>query len=120
MVDLRDALIYICNQYPPNLPLSITRLTQVVYLADWRCSIACGHTLTRAKWFINEEGIYTADIPAGIKSDPTFSIVCSRILFQIVRPRVTVRHDAELKLLNRKDRELLTAVIGTSAARSST
>src|SRR4051794_16153427 len=120
MVDLRDALIYVCNQYPPKLSLPITRLTQVVYLADWRCSIAYGHTLTRVKWFINEQGVYTTDIAAGIQSDPTFSIVCSRRLFRIVRRRVTVRHDAELKFLSKKDAEILSAVMRTSATRSST
>ncbi|SDU02515.1 Panacea domain-containing protein [Geopseudomonas guangdongensis] len=59
---LLDIVKYILLNYPYPDDMSASRITKMVYLADWKEAISHGRQITNIKWFFNHHGPYNDDI----------------------------------------------------------
>lgn len=64
MAQLRDILFYILANYPEHRSgdLSNTRVSEIVYLADWKHVLDHGRQISNIKWRIGNYGPYVEDI----------------------------------------------------------
>lgn len=62
MAELRDIAAYLCDNYPRREPLPNSRLTKMVYLADWKSAIERGEQLTSLEWKYDSYGPYVPDV----------------------------------------------------------
>lgn len=74
MANLRDAVAYVCDKYPYKNDLSKSRLTKLIYLADWKMSLDTGTQITPTRWYFNHFGPYVADIENLARTDDAFLI----------------------------------------------
>lgn len=75
MSDLKSYVTYLCKHYPHKSDLSKARLTKMMYLADWRCSLNKGHQLSNIHWKFNHYGPYVPDVVDAAKGDPEFKVI---------------------------------------------
>ena len=59
---LQRIIAYFCLNYPYPNELSNSRLTKLIYLADWLSSLADRRQLTAINWLFNHYGPYVDDI----------------------------------------------------------
>lgn len=59
---IRDALRYIVKKYPYENDLSKTRITKLVFLADWLMAQQHDKQITDIKWFFDHYGPYVSDV----------------------------------------------------------
>ena len=55
-IKLIDVIYYIIKNYKKIKDLSKSRLTKIVYLADWHQSIHQGKQITKIKWYFDHFG----------------------------------------------------------------
>lgn len=65
---------YLCQSYPYRSELSKSRLTKLVYLADWYSALVDDKQLTDIHWHFNHYGPYVGDVIENIVNSPYFSI----------------------------------------------
>lgn len=73
-----DVAAYFCEHYPHKSELSKTRLTKLVYLADWEAAKKLGRQITGIDWYFHNFGPYVDDVMETVESDPRFEVVRSR------------------------------------------
>lgn len=59
---LKHVIRYLLKNYPYKDELSKTRLTKMVYLADWFSVKKYGRQLTDIKWYFDHYGPYVSDV----------------------------------------------------------
>lgn len=74
MADLRDVVAYLCGSYPHKEELSKSRLTKMVYLADWKSSIERGKPITDITWIFNHYGPFVDDVIETARRYPEFDV----------------------------------------------
>jgi len=72
---------YILKMYPYKSDLSTSRLTKILYLADWKSSIERDQQITNAKWHFNHYGPYVDDFLEIAKTDEDIEITTSTTQF---------------------------------------
>ncbi|WP_323802813.1 Panacea domain-containing protein [Sulfitobacter litoralis] len=77
MANIADIAAYFCQNYPHKSELSKTRLTKLVYLADWKNARRFGKQLTPIKWYFHNFGPYVEDVIKAVENDDRFSIVAT-------------------------------------------
>src|SRR4051794_38716589 len=75
---LRDAMAYICRNYPHKDELSNARVTKMVYLADWRSAITRGKQLTDTEWKFDHYGPFVYDILDIARDGPAFKVISTQ------------------------------------------
>ncbi len=78
MSKVGDVAAYFCEHYPHKSELSKTRLTKLVYLADWEAAKSLGRQITDIEWYFHNFGPYVDDVMEVVQSDPRFEVVRSR------------------------------------------
>lgn len=78
MSTISDVAAYFCENYPHKSELSKTRLTKLVYLADWEAAKKLGRQITDIRWYFHNFGPYVDDVVDAIRSDERFKILSSR------------------------------------------
>ncbi len=81
MAELSDVIAYLCIRYPHKYELSKTRLTKMVYLADWRSAITEGEQLTNIRWIFNHYGPYVDDVWREAQSNGGFRVTSDTNMF---------------------------------------
>jgi hypothetical protein len=114
VAELRDALAYICGRYCDGLSLSVSRLTKILYLADWRSCITRGQQATPIQWKLNDSGPFCTELQALLRFDRAFEVVTTRSILKGKSERVVLVSDFGWKSLSREDREVLDFVLKTS------
>lgn len=71
---LLEFIKYLLQNYPHKSYLSITKLTHILYLADWKSAIQYSKQLTGMKWSMGHNGLYTNDLSKIIDSDSHIKI----------------------------------------------
>lgn len=89
MASLKDSLIYLLQNHPEPDKLSNSRLTKLVYLADWRSSIKREKQLTDTKWRFNHYGPYAEAVLNLAMDDPCFEVIEGKNMFG--GPKNTIR-----------------------------
>lgn len=115
MATLRDALVYLCKNYPRKSDLSKTKVTKLVYLADWLSAIRRGQQLTPIVWQFNHYGPYVEDVIDVARTDHAFEIVKEMNYFGSPKELVVVRADADHPSVSEDDRKILDHVIQSTA-----
>lgn len=72
MAEVADVAAYFCKRYPHKSELSKTRLTKLVYLADWEHTKREGRQMTPIRWYLHNFGPYVDDVIDSVSSDPRF------------------------------------------------
>jgi len=72
---ISDVAAYFCEHYPHKSELSKTRLTKLVYLADWEAAKTHSKQITGIKWYFHNYGPYVDDVFKAVQDDPRFQIV---------------------------------------------
>lgn len=75
MVKIKHIIRYFVEFYPHQDELSKTRLTKMVYLADWSSSLRNGCQLTNINWYFDHYGPYIVDVYNEVSKDPRLTIV---------------------------------------------
>jgi uncharacterized phage-associated protein len=74
MVKIKYIIRYFVEHYPHKTELSKTRLTKMVYLADWYSAIKNGKQLTEIVWYFDHFGPYVVDVFNTVKEDHRIEI----------------------------------------------
>jgi hypothetical protein len=113
MATVRDAIAYICSHYPSGGDLSETRLTKIVYLADWRSAITRKRTLTDISWMVNGHGPYVDDVIEAARHDADFVVEKSEDSFGSPKEVIRVKPDVLFPSITADDKRVLDFVIST-------
>lgn len=115
MGSLRDAVAYICKNYPHQDELSNARVTKMVYLADWKSAIERRKQLTDIKWRFDHYGPFVYDVRDVVEGDAAFEIVPTRNLYGSHKELLKVSDDVEYPSLNEDEIQVLDHVLEASA-----
>ncbi|MDG5789778.1 Panacea domain-containing protein [Evansella sp. AB-P1] len=88
MAKIKDVIYYFLINYPYKEELSKTRLTKLVYLADWENSLRHGEQITKIKWFFDHYGPFVPDVYETAIKDKKLSIITGYTPFG--RPKVSI------------------------------
>lgn len=69
MAKLKDVMVYIIKKYPYKSDLSNAKLTKMIYLADWKHAITCGHQISSINWYFDNYGPFVWDIKDEAKNN---------------------------------------------------
>lgn len=58
---ISNMIKYVLKNYPHKSDLSASRLTKIIYLADWKSAIEKDEQLTNVSWVFNHYGPYVPD-----------------------------------------------------------
>jgi uncharacterized phage-associated protein len=75
MVKIKHIVRYFVEHYPHKIELSKTRLTKMVYLADWYSALKYDKQLTDIQWYFDHYGPYVVDVYDAVKSDQRIEII---------------------------------------------
>lgn len=112
MAQIQDIAAYLCGRYPHKHELSKTRLTKLVYLADWKSVQKTGHQMSPIKWFFHNFGPYVDDVVESVKGDPRFHIEYTRNFYGDEKMLISLKPRTDYrKNLSSTDVEILDHVI---------
>lgn len=89
MNKIDNIVAYLCSMYPYSDELSKTRMTKLVYLADWFSSLADGKQLTNIQWIFNHYGPYVDDVIESISKNQYFEIEHSSNLYGSMKRKIS-------------------------------
>lgn len=115
MAKLREVIAYLCEHYPHKDELSNSRLTKLVYLADWRSSLVRGEQLTPIQWQFYHYGPYVDDIWKTASDDPGFTVANTFNQLGERKILIGLKGRPEYESLTEEDREILDHVIAKTA-----
>ncbi len=116
MSKIADVAAYFCKHYPHKSELSKTRLTKLVYLADWEAAKRKGRQVTDIEWYFHNFGPYVDDVIEAVQEDPRFEII--QALNYYGEPKVEVRlsgKEAASGGLDNEEINILDSVIETTS-----
>ena len=108
---IESIVAYICLNYLYSSELSKTRLTKLVYLADWFSSLADGRQITNIKWVFNHYGPYVDDVMNIIENNRNFEVEYSLNTYGTERTTISYHGLEEDIILTDRQREILDVVM---------
>lgn len=108
---LQSIIAYLCLNYPYPRELSNSRLTKLVYLADWVSSLADDRQLTDINWLFNHYGPYVDDIKSTVIFSPDFSFQSNENMYGSSKNLIQFFGNPNSIILTPRDREILDLVI---------
>lgn len=107
-----DVMAYLCRNYPHPYELSKARLTKLVYLADWRASIARGQQVTSIEWYFHQFGPYVDDIKDLAEGSPYFKLTSGSTMMGSTKETISwIGPDLEYLSLSSDETKILEHVI---------
>lgn len=113
MKDIISSLIkYVLVKYPYKDELSASRLTKILYLADWKSSIEKGVQITDAVWHFHHYGPYVDDFIKAAKDDADIKVVDTITMFGGKKQQIELRKgfDSDVEI-SADSKEILDFVI---------
>ncbi len=89
---ISNLIKYILKEYPHKSELSASRLTKMLYLADWKSAIGNSKQITDAIWHFNHYGPYVDDFIKIAKEDEDIAVRQT--------PTVYGGHKQQVELIN--------------------
>jgi len=117
MCKINEILHYFIQNYPYKDELSKTRITKMVYLADWIYSVKYHKQLTNINWYFDHYGPYVNDVYNAALSDKDIEILCTQSAFGNRKELFTFKDNFKVKdnfHLNDKEIEVLDEVINNT------
>jgi len=94
MKDIISNLVkYILVHYPHKSELSASRLTKMLYLADWKNSIEKASQITNAVWHFHHYGPYVDDFLKIAKEDSDINVVNTTTVFGGRKQQLELKKD---------------------------
>lgn len=90
---LLSIIKYILANYPYPNELSASRLTKMIYLADWKEAIINGKQLTDINWFFNHHGPYNDEILHEAKKDKNISVTVKINIFGAKKTHIELHNN---------------------------
>ncbi|WP_419892805.1 Panacea domain-containing protein [Oceanobacillus kimchii] len=116
MAKIKEVIYYFLINYPYKDELSKTRLTKMVYLADWESAKKYGRQITKINWYFDHYGPYVPDVYEVALKDRKLAI--NRGFSAFGSPKETIEFDEgyvdfsiEKVKLNLEQAEILDKVI---------
>jgi hypothetical protein len=106
-------IAYLCRAIPE---LSMSKLRKLLYLADWKAAIECGHQLTPLEWRFDGLGPHAEDLVDVVLQHEAFQITrwpAAGTMLDIVE----LRDDAHLPAPSLEEQQILDFVIATANRR---
>lgn len=114
-----NVLKYILQEYPNKSDLSASRLTKLLYLADWKSAIDNGHQLTGSKWYFNHYGPYVEDFIELAKIDNDIEVLSDQTMFGGRKRLIRISDSYKEKVqLEDGDKELVDFVINATKSKN--
>lgn len=111
---INNMLYYFIQNYPYPNELSKTRITKMVYLADWFNSQRNGKQITDINWFFDHYGPYVSDVYMVAKKDENIIIRQSESLFGNAKELFTLKDEFTGYNLTDNERNILDEVINNT------
>ncbi|MGY5618752.1 Panacea domain-containing protein [Vibrio cincinnatiensis] len=108
---LQLIIAYLCQMYPHRSELSKSRLTKLVYLADWYSSLVDDQELTGIEWHFNHYGPYVEDVIDEVMSSPFFSLEHQLTIYGTDKFLVKFNGRIDPGQINPRVKQILDAVI---------
>ena len=111
-----ELAVYFCQKYPHKTELSKTRLTKLVYLADWKSAQIHQRQITNINWYFNHYGPYVEDVMDAIQNDTRFELKKTSNFYGDSKLEIRLTSDAVIgDELQEEDREILDSVINETS-----
>lgn len=82
MSSIKNIAAYFCKNYPHAHELSKTRLTKLVYLADWFSALESGSQITNITWKFDHFGPYVDEVIKEAEAHPdVFSVQTTKNIY---------------------------------------
>ena len=108
---LQNIIAYFCLNYPYPDELSNSRLTKLVYLADWLSALADDRQLTDIDWLFNHYGPYVDDVRNAVLYSHDFSFQHDQNMFGSNKNVIRFHGDKSSINLSVRDMKILNLVI---------
>lgn len=84
---------YILINYPYKSDISASRLTKILYLADWKSSIEKDSQITNVTWHFHHYGPYVDDFLKVAKEDSDIKIINTATIFGRKKQQIELKKD---------------------------
>ncbi|EGQ8248033.1 TPA: SocA family protein [Vibrio parahaemolyticus] len=111
MNELQKIVAYLCQVYPHKGELSKSRLTKLVYLADWYSSLVDERQLTDIHWHFNHYGPYVDDVMSEIVNSPYFTIEQELTVYGSEKYLIKFNGYLDENSISSRTKQILNAVI---------
>jgi len=112
MAEIADVAAYFCINYPHKSELSKTRLTKLVYLADWENAKKTGRQMTPIRWYFHNFGPYVDDVMDAVAQDKRFEVTSTLNSFGASKNLVQVAENERMGIrLSASEKEVLDGII---------
>lgn len=116
---ISNLIKYLLKNYPYKAELSASRLTKMLYLADWKSSIEESKQLTPAKWHFNHYGPYVDDFIKIAKDDDDINIFSTQTMYGGHKQQVELRDDFDGKVVVQEfEKKILDFVIESTKSKN--
>lgn len=110
---------YLLKNYPYKSELSASRLTKMLYLADWKSAIEESKQLTDAEWHFNHYGPYVDDFIKIAKDDSDIKVYSTQTMFEGHKQQVELRSDFNRDIeLEKNEKKILDFVIESTKSKN--
>lgn len=112
---ISNMIKYLLKNYPYKSELSASRLTKMLYLADWKSAIEQSRQLTDAQWHFNHYGPYVDDFIKIAKDDDDIRVVRTQTMFGGHKQEVRLNDNFDGTVeLEEEDKKILDFVISST------
>ncbi|MCK9797448.1 Panacea domain-containing protein [Pseudomonas sp. MAFF 302030] len=111
---LLNIIKYILTNYPYPDELSASRLTKMVYLADWKEAISNGRQISNIAWFFNHHGPYNDEILQEAKKDKNISITIKSNMFGGKKTHIELHDKGQAIDIDAESSQILDFVINAT------
>lgn len=108
-------LKYFLKYYPYKSELSASRLTKLMYLADWKSAIDRSRLMTGVTWHFNHYGPFVDDFVKLAKQDSNIEIEITANLYGTKKQLIKLNDQSDVEnLVDEDDRKILDFVISAT------
>jgi hypothetical protein len=104
-------MAYLCANYPYPDELSNSRLTKMVYLADWKMALEHGRQISNIQWVFNHYGPYVHDVESTAYISDDLAVERDVSSFGSSMVRIRAQPHARWPTLNEEEMAVLDHVI---------
>lgn len=112
MKKINSILRYLILNYPNKSDLSKTRVTKMVYLADWYFAKQYNKQMTNIDWFFDHYGPYVPDVFQIAKSDEVLEIIKDTSLYGAPKSLISLKEGKSVPYnLSEREKSVIDQVI---------
>lgn len=114
MNKLEIAAKYLLDNLPPERKLTLKKMIQLLYFADWKYTLEFGKSLTDVDWEFEQLGPTSEQAIAIIKESDVIDVNYSLNKFGSNREKVSLRNNSSIQELTETEKAILEEVLKKS------